>query len=100
MQRERAEYSRIGPGDSNSNERIMSDVSVNFDRSGFHQDWNIGFPIDRLRELAKEGIIRSVASFHYSFMGADDPMRWEQTARLLASLLKKDKVNAVLLIPV
>lgn len=78
----------------------MSHVSLGFDRSGFQQDWNVVFPIDRLRELAKEGTIQSVADFHYSFMGADDPLRWEQSARLLAGLLKKDKVNAVLLVPV
>lgn len=98
--REPGDYYRIIPGDIKSNGLVMSHVSLGFDRSGFQQDWNVVFPIDRLRELAEEGIIGSVASFHYSFMGADDPMRWEQQARLLASILEKDNVNAVLLVPV
>lgn len=98
--RDSGDYYRIIPGSIKSSDLIMSHVSVNFDRSGFQQDWNVVFPIDRLRELAKEGIIGSVANFHYSFMGADDPLKWEQQARFLAGLLKKDKVNAVLLVPI
>ena len=34
-------------------ELTMSHVSTNFDRSGFYQDVNTSFPIDRLRELAR-----------------------------------------------
>jgi len=33
-------------------------------------------------------------------MGADDPAKWEEEAHNLAALLKKDKVDAALLIPV
>lgn len=98
--REPGDYYRIIPGDVQSDNLVMSHVSVNFDRSGFYQDWNVVFPIDRLRELVEEGVIGSVAGFHYSFMGADDPLKWEPTARSLAALLKKDKVDAVLLVPV
>ncbi|MBS4032544.1 MAG: hypothetical protein KGZ63_14145 [Clostridiales bacterium] len=94
------DYYRIIPGDIQSNNLVMSHVSVNFDRTGFYRDLNVVFPIDRLRELAESGDIGSIASFHYSFMGADDPMRWEQTARHLAGLLKKDNIDAVLLVPV
>ena len=91
---------RIIPGDIRSDDLVMSHLSVNFDRSGFSQDWNVVFPIDRLRELAEDGVIGSVAGFHYSFMGADDPLRWEQQARSLAAILKRDDVDAVLLVPV
>jgi len=98
--RDAGDLYRVIPGDVRAADLVMSHVSVNFDRSGFFQDWNVTFPIDRLRELDAEGVIGSVADFHYSFMGADDPMRWEQPARQLAGLLKKDRVNAVLLIPV
>ncbi len=94
------DYYRVIPGDINSNDLVMSHVSTNFDHTGFQQDWNIVFPIDRLRELAEEGIIGSVAGFHYSFMGANDPMPMEQEARSVAGLLKKDGVDAVLLVPV
>jgi D-proline reductase (dithiol) PrdB len=78
----------------------MSHVSTNFDRSGFQQDWNVLFPLDRLRELRDQGVIGSVAEYHYSFMGAHDPVPMESTARSLAALLKKDSVDAALLIPV
>ena len=58
------------------------------------------FPLDRLRELAQNGIIGSMADFHYSFMGATDPRLMESSARRLASLLKQDHVNAAVLVPV
>jgi len=91
---------RIIPGHSITNDLVMSHISPNFDRTGFQQDWNVVFPLDRLRELADRGVIGSVAGFHYSFMGAADPRNMETAARDLASLLKKDHVNALLLVPV
>jgi len=91
---------RIIPGDVKAADLLMSHVSTNFDHSGFQQDWNVLFPIDRLQELAQEGVIGSVADFHYSFMGATDPMQMEQDARKLAAILKQDKVDALLLVPV
>ena len=97
---EPGDHYRIIPGDISANDLIMSHVSTNFDRSGFQQDWNIAFPIDRLRELVDEGVAGSLADFHYSFMGAMDPTDIEASARKIAGFLKKDEVNAVLLIPV
>jgi D-proline reductase (dithiol) PrdB len=97
---EPGDHYRIIPGDIAANDLIMSHVSTNFDRSGFQQDWNIAFPLDRLRELVDEGIIGSLADFHYSFMGAVDPSDMEPSARKMAAFLKKDRVNAVLLVPV
>lgn len=91
---------RIIPGNINAGELVMSHISTNFDRTGFQQDWNVVFPLDRLRTLTSEGIIGSVADFHYSFMGATDPKQMEQRANQLADLLKRDSVNAVLLVPV
>lgn len=92
---------RVIPGDTPAAELVMSHVSVNFDRSGFYADLNVVFPIDRLAELARDGLIDSVAQFHYSFMGAAwPPTRFEAAARELAGLLKKDRVDAVLLTPV
>ncbi len=98
--RDAGDFYRVIPGSINANDLVMSHVSANFDRSGFQQDWNVVFPIDLLRDFVEEGIIGSVAEFHYSFMGADDQLKWEQQVRFIASLLKKDKVNAVLLVPV
>ena len=91
---------RVIPGDIDVADLVMSHISTNFDRIGFQQDHNVAFPIDRLRELAADGSIGSVADFHYSFMGATPPDQMEPAARDLAGLLKKDKVDAVLLSPV
>ena len=94
-----ADY-RVIPGDTPAGNLIMSHVSVNFDRSGFQEDINVVYPIDRLRELMAEGVIGSVSEFHYSFMGAAPIRALEPKARELAALLKKDRVDAVLLTPV
>ena len=96
----RHDFYRVIPGDITAGDLVMSHVSTNFDHSGFQRDWNVVFPIDRLRELADEGIIGSVADYHYSFMGANDPMPMEREARITAGLLTKDGVDAVLLVPV
>lgn len=91
---------RIIPGDLDAADLVMSHISVNFDRSGFQEDLNIVFPIDRLRELAADGVIGSVADYHYSFLGATKPSEMETTARHLAGILKGDAVDAVLLVPI
>jgi len=83
-----------------SKDLVMSHISTNFDRSGFQMDVNLVFPLDRLCELADAGFIGSVASYHYSFMGATDPGAMKETAQNLAGIMNKDGVNAVLLVPV
>jgi len=93
------DYYRIIPGDVQANDLILMHPSPGFDRSAFQRDWNVVFPLDRLRELAEEGIIGSVADFHYS-IGLIMPDAMEAPAREIAGLLKKDKVDAVLLLPV
>lgn len=94
-----ADY-RVIPGDTPAADLIMSHVSVNYDRSGFQEDINVVFPIDRLQELQREGVVGSISDFHYSFMGAAPIRALEPRARELAQLLKKDRVDAVLLTPV
>ena len=92
---------RVIPGGLTASDLTMSHSSVNFDRSGFQQDINTVFPVDRLRALQAEGAIGSVADFHYSMMGAGwEPHEIEDTAREVAGLLKEDQVNAALLVPV
>ena len=92
---------RVIPGEVVAADLVMSHLSVNFDRSGFQSDWNVVFPIERLRELVREGIVGAAAAFHYSFMGAIAQVaRYEAKARELAGLLKQDRVDAVLLTPV
>jgi D-proline reductase (dithiol) PrdB len=94
-----ADY-RLIPGSTQSNDLVMSHISTNFDRTGFQMDANLVFPIDRLCELEKEGFIGSVAKYHYSFMGATHPSEMKETAQNLALIMKKEGVNAVLLVPV
>ena len=91
---------RLIPGDVDSTELVMSHVSVNFDRSGFQQDVNVVFPLPLLHELAGAGEIGSVARWHYSFMGATDPSRMEETGREVGRLLRDDGVTGALLVPV
>lgn len=94
------DHYRVIPGDITARELIMSHVSTNYDRSGFQQDWNVVFPLDRLRELADDGTIGSLADYHYSFMGAIEPSDMEESARKLAGFLLNDHVDALLLVPV
>jgi D-proline reductase (dithiol) PrdB len=92
---------RVIDGALSAADLVMTHSSTNFDRTGFQQDVNVVFPIDRLRELEAAGEVGSVARFHYSVMGAGwDPHEIETTATELAGLLKEDAVNAVLLSPV
>ncbi len=91
---------RAIPATTKPNELLCSHISINFDRTGFQEDWNVVFPLDRLNELAAEAMIGSVAATHYSFMGATDPVQMEPHARALAGRLKADAVDAVVLTPV
>jgi D-proline reductase (dithiol) PrdB len=91
---------RVIPAETAGNELVMSHISVNFDRTGFQKDLNVAFPIDRLRELVAAGAVGSMAAVHYSFMGAFPPAAAEPHAGHLSGLLKADKVDAVLLVPV
>ena len=91
---------RVIAADTPAADLVMSHISVNFDRTGFQQDLNVVFPIDRLRELVAGGTVGSMASVHYAFMGAFPPAAAEPHAQHLAGLLKADKVDAALLVPV
>ena len=82
----------------------LAHYSPNFDRVGWILDKNVVFPIDRLHEMAEDGIIGSVAKTHISFMGAQ-PDHTLETIRLdsgpaAAKLLNDDEVDLVLLTPV
>ena len=87
--------------DEDANSLIMSHSSVNFDKSGFAEDVNLVFPIDRFRELQAAGEIGTLADTHYSVMGAGlQPDFYEASAVQVAGMLKKDQVDAVFLTPV
>lgn len=91
---------RVIPGDSRNNDLVMSHGAASFDRTGYQRDLNVVFPIDRLRELAEEGVIGSLADYHYAFGTPLTLQQNEMAAKELADLLKKDNVNAVILFPV
>lgn len=92
---------RVLPGALQGSDLVMSHSSVNFDRSGFAEDVNLVFPIDRFRELAEEGVIAGLASNHFSFMGAGLLAEaYEGSTRDLARILHRDAVDAVFLTPV
>lgn len=73
-----------------------------FDHAGIERDKNLALPLDRLRELKRDGLIGEVAERHYSFMGSiTAPGRLMQiTAPKIAGKLAEDHVDAVLLTPV
>jgi D-proline reductase (dithiol) PrdB len=91
---------RTIPADSDPKDIVMSHVSVNFDRTAFQQDLEAIFPLALLADMAADGTIGSVATDHYSFMGATDPLKMEDDARELAGRLKADNVDTAILIPV
>ena len=94
-----SEYRRI-PSDTPADALVMSHMSTNYDRTGFQQDWNVVFPLDRLHAMASAGHIGSVAECHYSFMGATDVFALEPQARSLAGTMRAEGVDAALLVPV
>ncbi len=94
-----ADYRAI-PSSTSADQLLISHISINFDRTGFAEDRNVVFPLERLNELAADGEIGSVGATHYSFMGATDPVQMEGHAREVAAHLKRDSVDAVLLSPV
>ena len=78
----------------------MTRSSVNFNRSAYQQDVNACFPLENLQTLSDAGEIKSVADWHYSFMGSTAPERVEGAAREVSPFLLGDNVNLVLLIPI
>ena len=94
------DFYRVIPGDAQANDLVMSHLAASFDRSGYQRDWNVVFPLDRLREMVAEGIIGSLAAFHYSVSAVHTPEEFDAPAREIARFLKKDNVNGALLIPV
>lgn len=75
--------------------------SHSFDHAGLERDRNLGFPLDRLRELAAAGEIGSVAPRHLSLMGSiTAPGRLvKETAPAAAAALAADGVDVALLVP-
>jgi D-proline reductase (dithiol) PrdB len=92
---------RVLPG--NRHDLALGHWSPNFDRSGFVADLNVVYPIDRLAELAADGVIGSVAPHHYAFAGNQEDtltgIRLDSGPHVARRLLDED-VDVVLLTPV
>ncbi len=91
---------RFLPASLPAGEILMSHVSINFDRAGFQRDLNVVYPIDRLRELAAEGVIGGVAETHFTVMGSTDPATMTSAADQIAGQLRQERIDSVLLSPV
>lgn len=83
-----------------------ADVEANhlhIDTSYIQRDLNVALPLDRLRELAEEGVVGSVAATHYSTMGyqGNDTSTLErETAPAIAADMKSEEVDLAILAPV
>lgn len=88
---------RLIPGDAPSSELMVSHGG--YDNGDVNKDINCMFPIDRLRELEKEGFIGKVAPIHFGFMGGggNQQVFTEQTGPEIARRLKEEGVDAVLM---
>ena len=91
---------RAVPSSWNNGDILVSHVSINFDRAGYQRDINVVYPIDRLRELAADGVIGSVADTHYTVMGSTDPAAMVESADGIAAALLAGRCDAVVLAPV
>lgn len=73
-----------------------------FDHAGVQADPNLGFPLDRLRELAALGRIGAVAPRHLSCMGSltSTGRLVGETAPAAVQTLVDDAVDVALLVPI
>ena len=82
----------------------LSHFSPNFDRSGFAQDINVVYPVDRLRELVDRGVLGSLSDRNVSFMGAQMDATFsgivQDSGPRAAQLLLDADVDVVLLTPI
>ena len=71
---------------------------VAYDIRAAQKDINVIFPLTRLRELAKEGVIGSLAEHNYSYHGLTNlPRLMQESAPAWAQMLKDEHVDAVFL---
>jgi D-proline reductase (dithiol) PrdB len=93
---------RVIPAATDVASLIDTHRSETFDHSGIREDPNLAFPLDRLRELERDGRIGRVSKRHMSFMGSiTAPGRLiRDSAPAAAELLVADGVDVALLVPV
>lgn len=90
------------PGDIDPGTLVETHRSESFDHTGIHQDANLAFPIDLMRELVGCGRIGSLNHRHVSFMGSiTAPGRFlRDSVPQAANWLTGDGVDVALLVPV
>lgn len=79
-----------------------SDLMVShggYDNGDVNKDINCMFPIDRLHELAKDGIIGKIAPVHIGFMGGGGNQEKfkNETGPAIAKIFNEEGVDGVLL---
>ena len=93
---------RAIPAATRPAELLTSHISINFDRTGFQEDWNVVFPLDRLIELGprapsarwRRRITRSWAPLtrsRWSHMRASWPAASSRTASTPSSSHRFDR---------
>jgi len=93
---------RVIPSDTDLQALEEFHRSDSFSREGIDEDRNLGLPLNRLHELAAEGVIASVAPRHVSLMGSiTAPGRLvKRTLPEVGNLLVSDNVDVALMVPV
>lgn len=88
---------RVIPGNAKTKDMMVSHGG--YDNGDVNKDINCMFPIDRIRELAKEGFIKEIAPVNFGFMGGggDQDKFAHETGPEIARQLKEEGVDAVLL---
>ncbi|HEY1352565.1 MAG TPA: selenoprotein B [Ktedonobacteraceae bacterium] len=88
---------RVIPGDAQHAQlRVTHD---HFDHQDADQDINCVFPIERLCELAREGLIAGVSTTNLGFMGYTQNFRdlYERAAPAMARLILRSKADGAIL---
>ncbi|GLV56103.1 D-proline reductase (dithiol) protein PrdB [Dictyobacter sp. S3.2.2.5] len=88
---------RLIPGDSESRQLMIT--HSHYDHHDADEDINCVFPLDRLRDLASQGIIGGVSDKHLGFMGFTQNFRelYEKTAPEMAKIILRSKADGVIL---
>ncbi len=92
---------RVIPKDADVATLRIAHKSDAFDQAGFTADRNLGFPLDRLREMEAAGSIGSLAPRALAFMGSiSAPGRLvAESGPEAAAVLEADGVDVALLVP-
>ncbi|MGF1597837.1 MAG: glycine/sarcosine/betaine reductase selenoprotein B family protein [Acidimicrobiales bacterium] len=91
---------RVIAGDTPADE--LRTAHFAYDQTDARQDPNCVYPLDRLRELATDGVIGGLTDEHYAFMGGIYSTRRveTETAPLLVERCRAQEPDLVLLVPV